>query len=184
MPEFDRPASQKRRNRILDAGLKLALSHGVRATTMEALAREAGVAKPTLYSYFPDKMALFAAIAQRLFAELQGRVMSALARPGDVGERVANALIDKHCRVFCLLEGSAHANEIYDEKGRFAKREVELFEHWLKEELAAVLRESGHKEAQEHALILIACSEGIARQATSKQQIAQSIELVCNKLLV
>jgi len=183
LPEFYRPASLERRNRILDAGLKLALSHGVRATTMEALAREAGVAKPTLYSYFPDKMALYRAITQRLFVELEGLVLQALNGPGDVSSRVAGALIDKHCRVFCLLEGSDHANEIYSEKGRFAAKEVEWFEHWLKEEMAAVLREDGHKQALEYALLLIACSEGIARRAMSKQQIASSIELVCKKLL-
>jgi len=183
LPEFDRPASVERRNRILDAGLKLALSHGVRASTMEALAREAGVAKPTLYSYFPDKMTLFAAIAQRLFAELEERVASALGGPGKASERIANALIDKHCRVFCLLEGSVHANEIYDEQGHFAKMEVARFEHWLEQELAAVLKEAGNKQPHEHAVLLMACAHGIARRATSKQQIVSSIELVCKKLL-
>lgn len=183
MPEFDRPASQKRRNRILDAGMKLALSNGVRATTMQALAREAGVAKPTLYSYFPDKMALFAAIAQRLLVELKQLVEQGLAEPGDVSERVANALIAKHCRIFSLLEGSPHANEIYGEKGRFAKNEVATFERWLLQTLAAVLSEAGHQEPDEYSSLLIACAEGIARRATSKRQIASSIELVCKKLL-
>ncbi len=183
MPEFDRPASLERRQRILDAGLKLALSHGVRATTMEALAREAGVAKPTLYSYFPDKMALYRAIAQRLFANLEELVLAALDGPGDVSARVASALVAKHCRIFCLLAGSDHANEIYGEKGRFAKKEVEWFERWLAEKLAAVLKQGGHKEPLEYALLLIACAEGIARRATSGQQIAIDIDLVCKKLL-
>jgi len=58
-----KPAGLEKRNRILDAGLKLALALGVRGTTMEALAQEAGIAKPTLYSYFCDKNAVYAAIA-------------------------------------------------------------------------------------------------------------------------
>lgn len=56
---------QNRLNReraILDAALKVFAAQGYSGTTMDAVAAEAGVTKPTLYSYFPSKESLFQAM--------------------------------------------------------------------------------------------------------------------------
>ncbi len=56
---------QNRLNReraILDAALKVFAGQGYTGTTMDAVAAEAGVTKPTLYSYFPSKESLFQAM--------------------------------------------------------------------------------------------------------------------------
>ncbi len=45
---------------VNEAAHRLFLEHGFAATSMDAVAREAGVSKATLYSYFPSKEALFA----------------------------------------------------------------------------------------------------------------------------
>src|SRR5215207_9578204 len=47
---------------ILDAAGKLFLAQGFAAVSMEAVAREAGVSKATLYAHFPGKDAIFAAM--------------------------------------------------------------------------------------------------------------------------
>jgi TetR/AcrR family transcriptional repressor of mexJK operon len=56
---------QNRLNReraILDAALKVFAAQGYSAASMDAVAAEAGVTKPTLYSYFPSKESLFQAM--------------------------------------------------------------------------------------------------------------------------
>ena len=56
---------QNRLNReraILDAALTVFAAQGYSGTTMDAVATEAGVTKPTLYSYFPSKESLFQAM--------------------------------------------------------------------------------------------------------------------------
>ncbi len=56
---------QNRLNReraILDAALKVFAATGYSGATMDAVAAEAGVTKPTLYSYFPSKESLFQAM--------------------------------------------------------------------------------------------------------------------------
>jgi TetR/AcrR family transcriptional repressor of mexJK operon len=56
---------QNRLNReraILDAALTVFAAQGYSGTTMDAVAAEAGVTKPTLYSYFPSKESLFQAM--------------------------------------------------------------------------------------------------------------------------
>ena len=51
-----------RERQILDAALKVFAATGYSGTTMDAVAVEAGVTKPTLYSYFPSKESLFQAM--------------------------------------------------------------------------------------------------------------------------
>jgi AcrR family transcriptional regulator len=56
---------QNRLNReraILDAALTVFAAQGYSGTTMDSVAAEAGVTKPTLYSYFPSKESLFQAM--------------------------------------------------------------------------------------------------------------------------
>ena len=51
-----------RERQILDAALMVFAATGYSGTTMDAVAAEAGVTKPTLYSYFPSKESLFQAM--------------------------------------------------------------------------------------------------------------------------
>lgn len=61
-------ASRRQQNRlnreraILDAALKVFAAEGYTGASMDAVAAEAGVTKPTLYSYFPSKESLFQAM--------------------------------------------------------------------------------------------------------------------------
>ncbi len=52
----------KRERAILDAALTVFAGQGYSGTTMDAVAAEAGVTKPTLYSYFASKDVLFQAM--------------------------------------------------------------------------------------------------------------------------
>lgn len=52
--------------RIIEAATKLFAEKGYRSTTIEEIAREAGIAKGTVYLYFKDKQELFHHIVQRI----------------------------------------------------------------------------------------------------------------------
>ena len=64
-PGADKPLSRREQNRLekharaLDAALTVFSQKGYAATTMDAIAAEAGLTKPTLYQYFPGKDYLF-----------------------------------------------------------------------------------------------------------------------------
>jgi len=49
---------QQTRQRIADAGLRLFLEHGFEATTLDAIAAAAGIARRTFFHYFDSKEAL------------------------------------------------------------------------------------------------------------------------------
>jgi AcrR family transcriptional regulator len=50
---------------ILDAALAEVLAHGIRRTTASDIARRCGVARQTLYRYWPDAQSIFAALVTR-----------------------------------------------------------------------------------------------------------------------
>jgi TetR/AcrR family transcriptional repressor of mexJK operon len=56
------PSQQRKRRQVLDAAAGLFMAQGYGATSMDAVARAAGVSKATLYAYFAGKDELFAAI--------------------------------------------------------------------------------------------------------------------------
>ena len=87
---------------------------GFRGVTMELIAREANVAKATLYSYFKNKDELFLAVCARMARILREAVEQALMRPGaSLDARLADAVIAKHRPIFALVRVSAHAAELF-----------------------------------------------------------------------
>lgn len=50
---------------ILDAALAEVLDHGIRRTTASDIARRGGIARQTLYRYWPDAQSIFAALVTR-----------------------------------------------------------------------------------------------------------------------
>jgi AcrR family transcriptional regulator len=87
---------------------------GFRAVTMELVAREANVAKATLYSYFKNKDELFLAVCARMARLLRGAVEQALMTPDvPLDVRLADAVIAKQRPIFTLVRGSAHAAELF-----------------------------------------------------------------------
>lgn len=64
-----RPKSEEKRSAILCAATRLFLERGLQGTSMDAVAREAGVSKQTVYSHFENKDELFQACIKGKIAE-------------------------------------------------------------------------------------------------------------------
>lgn len=54
--------------RLRDAAIDVFLEHGFARTSMDAVARAAGITRPTLYARYPDKRTLFAAVVTWVLA--------------------------------------------------------------------------------------------------------------------
>lgn len=70
---------EDKRELLLDASERAFCRLGFARTTMAALAEEAGVTRPTVYSYFPSKDEVFVALADRVrreFLALQEQAVS------------------------------------------------------------------------------------------------------------
>ncbi|MGO9512107.1 MAG: helix-turn-helix domain-containing protein [Steroidobacteraceae bacterium] len=103
-----------RYKRAIRAAEELFKKVGFRAVTMELVAREANVAKATLYSYFKNKDQLFLAVCARMARLLRGAVEQALMKADvPLDARLAGAVIAKQRPIFALVRGSPHAAELF-----------------------------------------------------------------------
>jgi AcrR family transcriptional regulator len=87
-----RAAPEERQEAILKAALEVFSENGFAATRLEDIAHRAGVAKGTLYLYFPDKETLFEQMLQNVTAPALAR-LAALAADNSVPPTVALAHI-------------------------------------------------------------------------------------------
>lgn len=73
-----RLAPEVRRDLLLDAAARIVSQEGVSAVSMERIGREAGVSKPLVYAYFPNRNDLLCALLRREYPAFQ-RVPTASA---------------------------------------------------------------------------------------------------------
>jgi AcrR family transcriptional regulator len=76
---------------LLDAALAEVLAHGIRRTTVSDIARRGGVSRQTLYRYWPDAQALFAALVTRELLAALPPGSAATSLPALVAELVDTA---------------------------------------------------------------------------------------------
>lgn len=74
--------AEVRRRRILDAAASLLVKQGLHETSMDDVARAAGVAKGTVYIYFPSRSELLAALRQRYAQAMADRARTVLRSDG------------------------------------------------------------------------------------------------------
>jgi AcrR family transcriptional regulator len=77
---------------LVRAGQTLFSQHAVDAVAIDDIVREAGVAKGSFYTHFPDKEALLAAVVNRIRDRIEGEVTAANAEENDPARRVARAI--------------------------------------------------------------------------------------------
>ena len=83
-----REAAQLLADKIVDVATRLMLEHGYNNTSIESVASAAGVAKRTLYSRFPEKRDLFAAVVGRRRERLLGPLVAISAGAGTVEDKL------------------------------------------------------------------------------------------------
>jgi AcrR family transcriptional regulator len=65
---------------ILDRSEQLFIDHGYQKTSMDMIAQECGLSKPTLYNYFKNKYQMFTSLYVRLYQSLYGTLKTRLGR--------------------------------------------------------------------------------------------------------
>jgi AcrR family transcriptional regulator len=176
------PRASEKRRRIIEAAWRLALRSGLRATTMEALAREAGVAKGTLYAHFPDKDAVFDGAVADLLVELAAAFDRGMLSDGPIAERIGAALAGKYGIVARAIEGSSHAGEILAAHHRYGPR-VAAFDRRVESEVAAALAKAGVADPAALARIVIGAAGGVVRALPGVEATEGAIRLVCRRLI-
>ena len=140
-PRAEAPAPNPRHDAILEAATRLFARYGYKRTSMDLLASEAMVAKPTLYAHFDDKDAVFRAVVEHVMGQIVAAARAAAARKAPAAERLAEVLIAKFSYLHELVHQSPHAAELLDSQGRLGADVVERHDRELKKVLAQVIEE-------------------------------------------
>lgn len=106
------------REGILNAALDRFGRYGLRRTSMEDIARQAGVSRTSIYFHFGSKDQVFRALSEQLHEESLAAMEAALKADGGVEERIRTALEARFGRFVELTEGSPHGAELLDEHSR------------------------------------------------------------------
>lgn len=171
-----------KQEQILSAARRLILRQGLRATSMEAIAAEARVAKPTLYKYYGDKNAVFEAIVAELMVVLHEGFVQALRGEGTVVERLSAALAAKYGAIDRLLGDSPHADELYDEHEKVAPQ-VRATEDVIDEMVADELGKAGVARPAALARLVLDAAWGVKRKARDAAAVGPGLRLLVERLV-
>jgi AcrR family transcriptional regulator len=143
MPNPSQSTSGDKRGLILEAAQALFLRYGVKRTALDDVAREAGVAKGTLYLYFDSKDTLFAAVADRLCAEVLRNAEAAIASSASITDQLVGCLDAYIGSTHRLVAQSPHITELTESKEALAAATFGALQRKMKDLLRTVLRSRG-----------------------------------------
>ena len=104
---------------LLEAALEEFSAFGFRRTSMESVARRAGVSRATLYLYWKSKDALFRDLVEQTHEDQVAAMELVYAKePGDFEHRLLAMLEARFLRFIELTSASPHAAELFDLHGR------------------------------------------------------------------
>lgn len=113
---------------IAEAALRLFARYGYKRTSMDDIAREAGVARATLYLHFKGKDDVFRAMLAGLGSQVETRCREALATPGPFSERLAALMEAHHGTAFSAFSAGEHLGELKAVMVSIAGTELAAFE--------------------------------------------------------
>ncbi|UYQ71439.1 TetR/AcrR family transcriptional regulator [Pelagibacterium flavum] len=176
------PRVLEKRRRILDAAREVMLRTGFRATTMEAIAKEAGIAKPTLYAQFSDKDTLFEALIEELVSEKAKVFARAFEAEGPLAERVGNGLAEMFGGIADMLQGSPHAAELVNEPQRLAHK-FKRADDAVADSLKRAFSDAGIDDGDRLATVLLASGAGILGKYPDGDAVRGAIRLLCDRVI-
>jgi AcrR family transcriptional regulator len=107
----------QRQEQILKAAFDVFAAHGYEATRIDDVARQAGIAKGTIYLYFPDKERLFQAVVRTLIPKQFDAIVN--TQFGSPRELLRALLTQMHLNVVRNEKVRAIVRLLVAESGRF-----------------------------------------------------------------
>jgi AcrR family transcriptional regulator len=172
------------RDLILDAAEQLIGVLGYSKTTMDDVARAAGVGKRTIYVYFPSKEEVVLCTIDRIVDRLVARLQECAAGPGPAASRVRAMLVERVLFRFESVRDYSHGlDELFASlrpaylarRDRYFAAEAELF--------ATVVRvghESGEFDAPDPPAIaeaLLLATNSLLPYALSARELGQRVDV-------
>jgi AcrR family transcriptional regulator len=186
---------------ILDAMERLLGRFGYKKTTMEDVAREAGIGKGTIYLHFPSKEELALRSIDRVVRRVQDRLQAIAADGSDVAQRLRQMIIE---RVLLRFDSVADYSQSLDDlfesirpaymsrRQRYFEIEVAVFAPVLEEGRRRKLLAVTDARLAAYTLILATNSllpyslsaRELGKRAEVEKQVRRIADLLLNGLLI
>jgi AcrR family transcriptional regulator len=186
---------------ILDAMERLLARFGYKKTTMEDVAREAGIGKGTIYLHFPSKEELALRSIDRVVQRVQDRLRALASDGADVALRLRRMMIE---RVLLRFDSVADYSQSLDDlfesirpaymarRQRYFKMEMDVFAPVLEEGRRREVLAISDARAAAYTLILATNSllpyslstRELGKRAEVERQVRRIAEMLLNGLLV
>ncbi|WP_171096884.1 MULTISPECIES: TetR/AcrR family transcriptional regulator [unclassified Ruegeria] len=166
---------------ILNSAFQAFASYGFRKTSMDDIAKGAGMSRPAVYLHFKNKEAIVRHLTEFYYGEKITEVGQALAQEGTIPDVLAAAINAQSDGMAAIL-ASPHGLEMLDATKSMATDIVEtgeaeltrLYANWLQREAAAG-RVNLTTEAYETAKTMTAALKGIKMTASGADEFEQRV---------
>ncbi len=132
-----------KRARILAAAEQLYLRYGIRRTSIDDVARAAGIAKGTIYLYYDSKETLNAAVVEKVCADILTDGRRALGERGTLVQRLVAFLDAWKGKPSRLMASSPHIAEIIESTATVPVAITASFYEQMRAMLRDALRDVG-----------------------------------------
>jgi AcrR family transcriptional regulator len=132
-----------KRNRILNAAQSLFVRYGVKRTSIDDVAREAGIAKGSVYLSFKSKTELFSTIADRLCSNTLADAQRIVLEATPLTERLVGVLDCHIGATHRLVAQSPHIAELTASKEALSVAAFETLDRHIRLLLRVLLGEAG-----------------------------------------
>jgi AcrR family transcriptional regulator len=138
----DMTAEDQKKAAIMDSAFEVFARYGFKRTSMEDIAKSAGMSRPALYQHFRNKEAIARLMVQSYFTNASAAIRQALAQPGPLEDMLDRAFIAKVGPLVEKMLISAHGAELLESSASIAQEELaqgmaemrEIFADWLRHE--------------------------------------------------
>ncbi|MFE1207000.1 TetR/AcrR family transcriptional regulator [Streptomyces sp. NPDC058762] len=153
------------RNQIVASAEEVFYSRGLGATSVDVVAQEAGVSKPTVYAHFAGKSELVATALRHRHDQAAAELADWLAEVAEAGDRpqavfswLAHRYETKGWRGCAFLNAAAETVDAKDP----VRRAVRAEKHWLLELLTTLCAEAGTAAPELRASQILLLIDGVA----------------------
>jgi AcrR family transcriptional regulator len=183
-------AADTRSAAIISAALTTFMNYGFKRTTMDDIARAAGMSRPALYLAYKNKKDIFRACVIAMTDELREDLASLLAMPGTTEERILQILNLGIVKPHREIGTTPHGDELFALKSEIA---ADLFKGWMdviEEALTRQLEEDARKglidcstsgtgiQASDIAALIAESAEGIKMRMPSPDMLPGKLQML------
>jgi AcrR family transcriptional regulator len=174
----------EKRFRVVTAALSAFSRFGYRRTAMADIAAAAEMSRPALYLVFPNKVAVFRALAEMLMADAMTGAEAAWPETMAPAEGLAAAILAKDLPIHQLLAATPHAAEILAEARTLAddlhRATAARFTDLVTTRLAA----AGNPEAAATARLVANAADGLKHAGLDQASYIEDVKRLAGLVAV